>query len=149
MEDFCSMNKKYIIAVISILSFLASCSSGGNFYIRNQTAKTIELVLNDKIEVIPSGKISKKHRRTQVFPNMIVSIAQCRYVYNSDDFNKPIPIEDQKKVDRKELPALVELAVNEDGLIRLFQIKRKDKSRILELKPGGHPIRPRNTCKSG
>jgi len=140
------MTEKHIMAIVSILSFLVSCSSGGHFYISNQTTRTIELVLNDKIEVIPGGKKSKKHRRTKVFPNMVISIAQCRYVYNSDDFNKPIPIEDQKKVDRKELPALVELAVNEDGLIRLFQIKRKDKSRILELKPGGHPIRPRNTC---
>ena len=138
--------RNWILLVALGVVLLAACSDSGKFFVKNNSRTEIRLEVNDYTELVAPGKVSRDYRRTRDPPIITIETDACSYSYEPSDFYQPTPNSDLHKYDRMSLPILIEKSIQADGVIRLYQVRHKDRSRIFEIKPGGSAVHPRNKC---
>lgn len=134
-----------LFASILIFGLVAACSSTGHVFILNNSDMESVLYYAGEKTVLLAGESSKKQRRGKMISDLKIGIGDCLYSYNPTDFNRPIPKSDRGKFDNSISP-LIELELQSDGRIRLYQVIPSSRSRIFEMKPGGNSVSPTNRC---
>ena len=143
------MSKLARAIFILLLFVLTTCSSGGFFLITNESNRQLHIQYkNDKFDLAPNMH-SRKYRTPQISPPLTIREHRCSYIFGPSVF-KYIDFElTPSRVDRAELPALLELVIDEKLELHVYQLRWSDKTRILKPDLNNIRLKPEQLCEKG